>query len=71
VQTVAPGEEPFLESVLAALERAGRPACVLNTSLNRRGEPIVDTAAQALEAARAMGLDALVLEDRWVELEPR
>jgi carbamoyltransferase len=68
VQTLAPGEEPFLEAVLAALESRGHPPCVLNTSLNRRGEPIVDTAAEAVAAARAMGLDALVLEDRWVDL---
>lgn len=67
VQTLAPGEEPFLEAVLAALAARGEPACVLNTSLNRRGEPIVDTADEALVAARAMGLDALVLGDAWIE----
>jgi carbamoyltransferase len=70
VQTVAPGAEPFLEAVLDALEARGLPPAVLNTSLNRRGEPIVDTAAEALAAARAMGLDALVLADRWVPLAP-
>jgi carbamoyltransferase len=68
VQTLAPGTEPFLEGVLAALEARGEPPCTLNTSLNRRGEPIVNDAEQALAAARAMGLDALVLADRWVEL---
>ena len=41
---------------------------MLNTSLNRPGEPIVNTAEEALTAARAMRLDGLVLNDRWVPL---
>lgn len=68
VQALPPGSEPFLEAVLAALEAGGHPPCMLNTSLNRRGEPIVTSAAEALASARAMGLDALVLGDRWVDL---
>jgi len=66
VQTVADDDEPFLAGVLARLATRGH-AAVLNTSLNRRGEPIVDGAAEALAAARAMRLDALVLDDRLVE----
>lgn len=62
VQTVTPDEEPFLHGVLTALASHGHEA-VLNTSLNRRGEPIVDSAAEALVAAEAMRLDALVLGD--------
>ena len=69
VQTVAPGGDPFLRALLAALEARGQPPVVINTSLNRRGEPIVDTAEEALTAARAMGLDAVVLEDRYVALD--
>lgn len=68
VQALAPGNEPFLESVLGMLEAGSHPPCVLNTSLNRRGEPIVNDAPEALAAARAMGLDALVLGERWVDL---
>lgn len=68
VQALPPGGEPFLEAVLSALEAGGHPPCTLNTSLNRRGEPIVTTADEALAAARAMGLDALVLADRWLDL---
>ena len=70
VQSVGPGSEPFLHAVLGRLAARGH-AAVLNTSLNRRGEPIVDTAAEALAAARAMRLDALVLEDRVLDLAPR
>ena len=61
VQTVAAGESDFLRALLDALEERGQPPVVINTSLNRRGEPIVNTAEQALTAARAMRLDAIVL----------
>ncbi len=65
VQTVAEGEHEFLRLLLDALEARGHPPVVINTSLNRRGEPIVNTAEQALTAARAMRLDGLVLGD-WI-----
>ncbi len=61
VQTVAPAENAFLHALLESLEARGHPPVVINTSLNRRGEPIVNTAAEALAAARAMGLDGLIL----------
>jgi carbamoyltransferase len=51
--------------VLDGLEARGEPPVLVNTSLNRRGEPIVDTAAQACAAAEAMDLDGLVLGD-WL-----
>lgn len=45
----------------------GCPA-VLNTSFNRAGAPIVYTAEDALASARAMPLDAVVLDDHLVDL---
>lgn len=68
VQTVTPTSAPFIHAVLDALEARGHPAVIINTSLNRRGEPIVDTAHQALVAGRAMGLDAMVLANTLVPL---
>ncbi|MDJ0522967.1 MAG: carbamoyltransferase C-terminal domain-containing protein [Planctomycetota bacterium] len=65
VQTVAEGENDFVRAVLDALEALGEPPVVINTSLNRRGEPIVNTAEQALTAARAMQLDGVVIGD-WI-----
>lgn len=70
VQSVTADDEPFLAAVLAEGRALGLEA-ILDTSLNRRGEPIVDTAPEALEAARAMGLDALVVADRVRDLRPR
>ena len=64
VQSVTPASEPFLHAVLDALAPL-RQAAVLNTSLNRRGEPIVNTALEAAAAAEAMRLDALVVGD-WL-----
>ena len=40
----------------------GHPPLLINTSLNGPGEPIVHTVEQAFTTARALGLDALVVE---------
>jgi carbamoyltransferase len=61
VQTVAAGEDDLLRAVLDELEALGEPPVLLNTSFNRRGEPLVNTAEEAWRAYRAMGLDALLL----------
>jgi len=62
VQTVTPEQNGFIHALLEALHARGAPPVVINTSLNRRGEPIVNTAAEALAAARAMRLDGLILD---------
>jgi carbamoyltransferase len=46
-------------------ERTGLP-CVINTSLNRRGEPIVCTPHEALAMFYGSGLEHLFLEDLYV-----
>ena len=69
VQSVTDADEPFFAGVLRALAPLGHLA-VTNTSLNRRGEPIVNDAAQALAAAEAMRLDALVAEDVLIDFVP-
>ena len=54
-------QEPSLHRLLGLFgERAGVP-CLMNTSFNRRGEPVVATARDAVDASRDMDLDALVL----------
>lgn len=68
VQTVGPEDDPFLREVLDRLEAEGEPPVLLNTSLNRRGEPIVDTAEEAYTAAASMGVDAVLLDDCWLPL---
>lgn len=61
VQTVDGG--PLAPVIEAFFARTGVPL-VLNTSFNAAGEPIVETPADALDAARRMRLDALVIEGR-------
>ncbi|MGW1375993.1 carbamoyltransferase C-terminal domain-containing protein [Streptomyces sp. NPDC002446] len=56
-------EAPAVGAALDALQRHGAPPVLLNTSFNDKGEPIVNTAADALAAFRAMDLDFLVLGD--------
>jgi len=62
VQTVDAGRNPELHALLAAFhDRTGVPV-LLNTSFNRRGEPIVNSPADALRCFVAVALDLLVLE---------
>ena len=67
VQTV---EDPAssLGSLLVALERRGAPPCVLNTSFNVQGRPLLRRASAALEA-----LDSTELDFAWIDgwLVPR
>jgi carbamoyltransferase len=66
-QSLADSTEPMF-AVLESLQQAGTTPVLINTSFNIRGEPIVDTAAQAVEAAKKIGLDFLILEDHLIEL---
>ncbi|WP_407285413.1 carbamoyltransferase C-terminal domain-containing protein [Streptomyces sp. BP-8] len=62
-QVLHSDEAPAVGAVLDALERAGVPPVLLNTSFNGKGEPIVNTRGDALAAFRGMDLDFLVLGD--------
>jgi carbamoyltransferase len=61
-QTLRGGEAPVVEAVLAAMARAGVAPVLLNTSFNDKGEPIVNTAAEAVAALHRMRLDFLALD---------
>ena len=62
-QTVDPATEPRLAALLGAWgARSGVPV-LINTSFNHASEPIVCSPGDALRAAVAMRLDAVVLED--------
>lgn len=66
VQTVRREDNPFLHRLLELVgELTGDPV-LLNTSLNLRGEPIVETPGDALQLFLQRPLDVLVLEDRLV-----
>ncbi len=65
LQTVAPEENPLYHRLLVEVGRRTGIPCVLNTSFNIRGEPIVNSPLDALKCYFTTGLDALVI-DRFV-----
>ncbi len=65
LQTVAREDNPLYHRLLVELGRHTGIPCVLNTSFNIRGEPIVNSPSDALKCYFTTGLDALVI-DRFV-----
>lgn len=64
VQTVHREQAPGLHALLTAFAaRTGDPV-LINTSLNVRGRPMVETPSQAVEMLLSVGLDALYLDGR-------
>jgi carbamoyltransferase len=51
----------FIANVLDALAQAGVDPVLINTSFNTRGEPIVNSAEDAVRSAEALGVDFLVV----------
>lgn len=61
-------ENPFLFELLTKLDEKGVLG-LINTSFNFKGKPIVHTEAQALESAKKMNLDALILNNHFILLK--
>ncbi|GHJ35420.1 carbamoyltransferase C-terminal domain-containing protein [Streptomyces sp. TS71-3] len=66
VQTVTAAQNPFLHEVLMAFGRRTGVPVLINTSLNVKGKPICGTPDMALDCLAHSGLDALLLEGRWI-----
>ncbi len=67
LQTVHPGQDELIERLLDEVaERSGTPV-VLNTSFNLKGEPMVETPANALSTFMRSGLDTLVMGNHVVK----
>lgn len=66
VQIVEQAQNPRYYALIEALEVLTGNAVVLNTSLNRRGEPVVCTPADALDMFFGSDLEYLVMEDYLV-----
>jgi carbamoyltransferase len=63
IQTVTYRENPLLYDLLKEFHELTGCAVLLNTSFNRRGEPIVCTPMDALDCFMGSGLDYLVMQD--------
>jgi carbamoyltransferase len=57
----------FISDVLSALEASGADPVLINTSFNGRGEPIVNSADDAIRSAEAIGVDFLVVGDMLLD----
>jgi carbamoyltransferase len=68
VQIVRPDDEPFLGSLLLEFEKLTGRGVLLNTSFNRRGEPIVETPTDAVDAFVGLSLDGLYLDGDFYRL---
>jgi carbamoyltransferase len=66
VQTVRAEDNPFLHALLGHVGDLTGVPVLLNTSLNLRGEPIVETPEDAIALFVQRPIDALVLDDRIV-----
>lgn len=66
VQSVADGDVSGLSGLLRAFQKETGLAVLLNTSLNRKGEPIADSPEDALSLFAGSDLDFLLMEDLLV-----
>ncbi|WP_438452988.1 carbamoyltransferase C-terminal domain-containing protein [Streptomyces asiaticus] len=65
VQVVDENTDPFLVRLLREFKRLTGVPILLNTSFNRRGEPVVESPSDAIDAFLELGLDGLYLEGRF------
>src|SRR5262249_59869758 len=66
VQTVSSKDNPDFHSLLKAVGKTTGREMVLNTSFNLKGQPIVNTATEAIKTFLGTGIEALFLEDYLV-----
>lgn len=69
VQTVSRKHNPRYYRLIEEFERLTGVPMILNTSFNKRGEPIVNTPEQAIDCFLQTGMDALFLGDYVLEKE--
>ena len=70
VQTVSAEQNPRYHELIAHFGALTGVPCVLNTSFNIRGEPIVNTPTEALRCFLTTDMDALFIDDFVVERTP-
>lgn len=63
IQTVSQGENPRFFSLLSAFKQLSGHGCLINTSFNVQGEPIVERPDDAINCFLSTEIDLLVLEN--------
>ncbi|MDI5964096.1 carbamoyltransferase family protein [Streptantibioticus silvisoli] len=66
LQTVSRTQNPFVHRVLEEFGRRTGVPVLINTSLNVKGRPMCGTPDMALACLAGSGLDALLIEGRWI-----
>jgi carbamoyltransferase len=66
VQTVSRRHNPRYHELIEQFGQRTGVYCVLNTSFNIRGQPIVNTPDEAIECFLKTGMDALFLGDYFL-----
>lgn len=64
IQTVSREHSPFFYGVLCQFKKISGCSVMVNTSFNVRGEPIVNTAADAYRCFMKSGIDYVVIGNR-------
>jgi carbamoyltransferase len=67
LQTIRPEWNPRYYRIVEEFGKATGIPVLLNTSFNLRGEPMVNSPADAFRTFLHSGLDVLVLENLWIE----
>lgn len=65
VQIIPAAGDPFLRNLLLTFRRQSGVGILINTSFNRKGEPIVETPLDAVDAFLGMGLDGLYMNGEF------
>ncbi len=66
IQTIRNKEQnPFMYALLLLLHEKYQIKALINTSFNKRGEPIVHSHEDAIKSAKNMSLDGVVLDGKW------
>ncbi|HSH52669.1 MAG TPA: carbamoyltransferase C-terminal domain-containing protein, partial [Bacteroidales bacterium] len=64
-------DNPFLYDLLKLLDEKYKIKALINTSFNKKGEPIVHTEDDALHLAKEMQLDGVVINGNLYKLNPK
>ena len=70
IQTIfEKSDNPFMFDLLQYLNKNYNILGLINTSFNKRGEPIIQTTADALKSGKSLNLDAVVLNGEYKDLK--
>jgi carbamoyltransferase len=61
-------DNPFIFDLLTYLDEKHKIKALINTSFNGKGEPIVQTAQNAMDSAKNLNLDGIVLNGKYISL---